>query len=76
MGEGAGGQIVGYAIERSKTEGLDYLFCCTTSERVVAFFERHGFRRVSPEDVPEDKWRDYDPARRARVSCLRIDLTD
>jgi N-acetylglutamate synthase-like GNAT family acetyltransferase len=74
MGEGAGGQIVRYAIERARAEGLDYLFSCTTSERVESFFERHGFVRVAPEQVPPAKWADYDPARRARVRCLRFDL--
>ena len=74
VGEGAGGQIVRYAIERAREQGLDYLFSCTTSERVVTFFERHGFRRVEPDAVPKAKWDDYDPARRARVRCLRFDL--
>lgn len=74
VGEGAGGQIVRYAIDQSRAAGLDYLFSCTTSSRVEAFFEREGFRRVGPEDVPPEKWTDYDPERRTRVRCLRIDL--
>ena len=74
VGEGAGGQIVRYAIDRAREHGLDYLFSCTTSERVEGFFERHGFRRVEPEEVPRQKWDDYDPARLARVRCLRFDL--
>ncbi|MEM9176772.1 MAG: GNAT family N-acetyltransferase, partial [Myxococcota bacterium] len=43
VGEGAGAQIVRYAIERAREDGLAYLFSCTTSERVEGFFERHGF---------------------------------
>lgn len=74
VGEGAGGQIVRYAIERSRREGLDYLFCCTTSERVQGFFEALGFRPVSTHDVPPEKWRDYDPLRIERVRCLRFEL--
>ncbi len=74
VGEGAGGQIVRYAIDRARSEGRDYLFSCTTSERVEGFFERQGFRRVTKEEIPGEKWRDYDAGRRARVRCLRFDL--
>jgi N-acetylglutamate synthase-like GNAT family acetyltransferase len=74
VGEGAGGQIVRYAIERARDQGLAYLFSCTTSERVEGFFARHGFRRVDVDALPEAKWKAYDPARPARVRCLRFDL--
>ena len=74
VGEGAGGQIVRYAIDRARDQGLAYLFSCTTSERVEGFFARHGFRRVDAGTLPEAKWKAYDPARRARVRCLRFDL--
>jgi N-acetylglutamate synthase-like GNAT family acetyltransferase len=73
IGEGVGGQIVRYAMERAHHDGLTYLFSCTTSDRVEAFFVRHGFRRVSPDDVPKAKWDAYAPERRARVRCLRFD---
>jgi N-acetylglutamate synthase-like GNAT family acetyltransferase len=73
VGEGVGGQIVRYAIDRARRDGLDFLFSCTTSDRVEAFFLRHGFRRVSADDVPKAKWDSYDPERRARVRCLRFD---
>ena len=73
VGEGVGAQIVKYAMERARREGLTYLFSCTTSDRVEAFFLRQGFRRVSPDDVPKAKWEDYDPERRARVRCMRFD---
>jgi len=72
-GEGVGSQIVRYAIERARREGLAYLFACTTSERVEEFFLRNGFRAVGPEGVPKAKWESYDPERRAQVRCLRID---
>ena len=47
---------------------------CTTSERVVAFFEANGFREVGPDEIPEAKWKGYDPERRDRLRCLRRDL--
>jgi amino-acid N-acetyltransferase len=74
VGEGAGVQIVRFAVDRCRAEGLDYLFSCTTSEHVERFFERHGFVRVGDDEVPAEKWTGYDPLRRARVRCLRFDL--
>jgi N-acetylglutamate synthase-like GNAT family acetyltransferase len=74
VGEGAGGQIVRYAIDRARRDGLDYLFSCTTSGRVEGFFLRHGFRRVERDAVPPEKWQSYDPERLSRVRCLRFDL--
>lgn len=72
-GEGVGSQIVRHAIERASEEGLSYLFSCTTSERVVQFFERHGFRIVEHGEIPAAKWDGYDSERRERVRCLRFD---
>lgn len=74
IGEGAGGHIVRFAVEHARQQGLRYVFGCTTSERVKTFFENHGFRNVTPDDVPKQKWDDYDPERRARLHCLRFDL--
>jgi amino-acid N-acetyltransferase len=73
VGEGVGSQIVRYAMDRAHREGLSYLFSCTTSDRVEGFFVRHGFRRVSPDDVPKAKWEGYAPERLAIVRCLRFD---
>jgi N-acetylglutamate synthase-like GNAT family acetyltransferase len=73
VGEGAGGAIVRYAIDRARAEGLAYLFSCTTSERVEAFFVRHGFRVVEPDSLPKRKWESYAAERRSRVRCLRFD---
>jgi len=73
VGEGAGGQIVRYAIDRARSEKIAYLFSCTTSDRVVRFFEAHGFSIVGHDRVPKAKWEGYDPDRRARVTCLRFD---
>ncbi|MFO0688744.1 MAG: hypothetical protein U0900_08550 [Myxococcota bacterium] len=74
IGEGAGGHIVRFAIDVARQQGLRYVFGCTTSERVKTFFEGHGFRSVGPDEVPKQKWIDYDPERRARLHCLRLDL--
>lgn len=74
LGEGVGSHLVRFALERAGQRGLSYVFACTTSEPVVGFFERQGFRRVDPGRIPAAKWRDYDPGRRARLSCLRADL--
>jgi N-acetylglutamate synthase-like GNAT family acetyltransferase len=76
LGEGVGGARVAVAIERAPAPGMAYVDACTTQERVGAFFERHGLVRVPPEAVPEGKWADYDPSRRARVACYRRDLAD
>jgi N-acetylglutamate synthase-like GNAT family acetyltransferase len=71
LGEGVGGHLIDFALERAADEGLEYVFACTTSARVQAFFERHAFRTVPPDQIPAQKWIDYPPERRARVRCLR-----
>jgi amino-acid N-acetyltransferase len=74
LGEGIGGHLVRFALERTRKRGFGFAFACTTSERVVAFFERQGFRPAGAEELPAEKWRAYDPDRRGRVRCLRCDL--
>jgi N-acetylglutamate synthase-like GNAT family acetyltransferase len=69
LGEGVGGSLVGFACSRARELGLSEVYACTTSERVGAFFERNGFREVAKEEIPESKWRSYDPERRSRVRC-------
>jgi amino-acid N-acetyltransferase len=76
LGEGVGGHLVAYALARSRDRGLDYVYACTTSERVGAFFERLAFRVANLDEVPAAKWRGYDPDRRTRVLCYRMDLRD
>ncbi|MDP6978424.1 MAG: GNAT family N-acetyltransferase [Myxococcota bacterium] len=73
VGEGVGVHLVQGAIERAREQGLDYVFACTTSDRVEAFFLRIGFERVSSDAVPASKWEGYDEARRKEARCLRID---
>jgi len=74
LGEGVGHHLVMHALERARALGCDYVFACTISDRVAGFFERSGFRRVEPDQIPAEKWRDYDPARRAAVICLRREI--
>lgn len=74
LGEGIGGHLVGALCRAARERGDTAVFACTTSERVAGFFERQGFARVGPERIPEQKWRDYDPGRRARVLCLLREL--
>jgi amino-acid N-acetyltransferase len=74
VGEGVGSHLVRFAAERAREQGCRFVFACTTSPRVTAFFERNGFRKVDRGEVPETKWRAYDPTRRSQVACLRRDL--
>lgn len=71
LGEGVGDSLVGFACARARDLGLASVYACTTSERVGAFFQRNGFLEVSQQEIPEAKWRCYDPERRARVRCYR-----
>jgi amino-acid N-acetyltransferase len=74
LGEGVGFSLVAHALGEAERRGLAYVFACTVSERVGAFFERNAFRGVVPDELPAEKWRDYDPERRARVRCYRREL--
>jgi amino-acid N-acetyltransferase len=73
-GEGVGGHLVRFAVERARDRGFASVFACTTAESVASFFEGQGFGRVAHEDLPPGKWRGYDPERRARVRCVQLDL--
>ncbi|MBF0627790.1 MAG: GNAT family N-acetyltransferase [Magnetococcales bacterium] len=70
QGEGVGGRLVSRLIREAQRLRLDTLFACVGDPRAVAFFQHHGFTRVAPETLPEEKWRHYDPARKARIVCL------
>ncbi len=74
-GEGVGGRLLARALADARAAGLAYVFACTTEERAQAFFERQGFRRVRPADVPPAKWVGYDPQRKAHVAVYRFDLS-
>src|SRR5262245_12545609 len=74
LGGGIGAHLIRFAVERAGKAGLRFVFACTTSERVVAFFEGQGFREVPASEIPVAKWDGYDPERRDRVRCLRREL--
>lgn len=74
VGEGVGGHLIRFALERATAAGYGFVFACTTSERVEDFFHRNGFETVSPDGIPPEKWKGYSQERMARVRCLRRDL--
>jgi amino-acid N-acetyltransferase len=74
VGEGVGGHLLRFAVQAAQTDGFESVFACTTADRVVGFFERNGFRRVDPEQVPAAKWRGYDSSRRVKVICVRREI--
>ena len=74
QGEGIGGRLITTMIREGEQRGLTYLFACTTQEGAQRLFERHGFCRVAPEDVPIAKWWGYDPARIQQIAVYRREL--
>ena len=75
LGEGIGTPLLTFAARRARAQGLRGIFACTTSQRVGRFFERQGYHQVPPDEIPPEKWRDYDPERRPKVRCYRLELT-
>ena len=69
LGEGVGGELVGYALRRARSARLARVFACTISPQVGSFFEHQGFRPVAPETLPPGKWRSYDRQRRRHLRC-------
>lgn len=74
LGEGIGNHLVSSLSEAARERGFDFVFACTTTERVAGFFQRNGFRRVGEDEIPEEKWRSYDARRRPKVRCVRKEL--
>ncbi len=74
QGEGIGGRLIATMVSEGERRGFAYLFACTTQEGAQRLFERHGFCRVTPEDVPATKWRGYDIARKEQIAVYRRDL--
>jgi N-acetylglutamate synthase-like GNAT family acetyltransferase len=69
-GEGLGDRLVQRLIAEAEVLGLESVFAVTIDERAGEFFERQGFARVDPDDLPPAKWRRYDPRRRSQVACF------
>jgi amino-acid N-acetyltransferase len=74
QGEGIGGRLIATMIAEGEQRGFAYLFATTTQEGAQRLFERHGFHRVTPEDVPAAKWREYDPERKRQIIVYRREL--
>jgi N-acetylglutamate synthase-like GNAT family acetyltransferase len=74
LGEGVGNHLVSALADVARSRDFDFVFACTTTERVAGFFERNAFRRVGEEEIPEEKWRNYDAHRRPKVRCVRREL--
>ncbi|GAB0057513.1 Amino-acid N-acetyltransferase [Candidatus Magnetaquicoccaceae bacterium FCR-1] len=70
QGEGIGGRLLARMIQEARRMRLDLLFACVGDPRAMEFFGHHGFERVDSDRLPEEKWRHYDPARKARVVSL------
>jgi len=73
-GEGVGVKLIACMKSVGRERGLAYLFACTTQERVGQFFERQGFREITPAEAPAAKWIGYDDARRCGLAVYRFDL--
>jgi amino-acid N-acetyltransferase len=74
QGEGIGSRLVTTMITEGERRGFSYLFASTTQDGAQRLFERHGFRRVAPEDVAAAKWRGYDPERKQHIVVYRREL--
>ena len=74
QGEGIGGRLVDQMVVEGEQQHLDYIFACTTQEGAQRLFERHGFRRVTPDEVTEKKWREYSPERKQQIAVYRRNL--
>ncbi|MFQ5665861.1 MAG: hypothetical protein ACE5I7_05445 [Candidatus Binatia bacterium] len=72
--EGVGARLMTRLLADAHAARLAYVFACTTEVRAQVFFERQGFRRVGPGEVPAAKWQSYDPQRKSQVAVFRLDL--
>ena len=76
LGEGVGFSLVAHAVAEARSRGLAFVFACTISDQVGAFFERNHFRPAEPAELPAAKWDGYDAGRRARLRCYRRELAE
>jgi amino-acid N-acetyltransferase len=74
QGEGVAAVLVREILKEAQARRLQYVFACTSDDRVAGLFSRLGFKRVSAREVPAAKWRDYDSSRIASLSILRVEL--
>ena len=74
QGEGIGSRLIATVIAEGEQRSLAYLFASTTQEGAQRLFERHGFRRVTPADVPTAKWQGYKSERKQQITVYRREL--
>ena len=75
-GEGVGERLVRRLVEEATEQHLTFVFACAVEEHAQAFFDRLGFERVAPEDVPAAKWAGYDIKRRRKLGVFKRWLTE
>ncbi len=74
QGEGVAAVLVREILKEAQARRLQYVFACTSDDRVAGLFSRLGFKRVSAREVPAAKWRGYDSSRITSLSILRVEL--
>ncbi len=74
QGEGVAAVLVREILKEAQARRLEYVFACTSDDRVAGLFARLGFKRVSARQVPAAKWRGYDSSRITSLSILRVEL--
>lgn len=52
-GQGLGGVIVAFVLERAFSNGVGVIFLLTATDAATAFFSAHGFTPVDRSSVPE-----------------------
>ena len=74
QGEGIGSRLIATVIAEGEQRSLAYLFASTMQEGAQRLFERHGFREVTPADVPTAKWQGYKSERKQQITVYRREL--
>jgi N-acetylglutamate synthase-like GNAT family acetyltransferase len=75
QGEGVGAELIKEVLKEAVARKLSYVFACTSEDRAARFFQRLGFRKVRPGDVPAIKWKGYDPSRINKLTIFRANLS-
>jgi len=70
-GEGVGVRILASLTDVAVERGCRAMFACTSNARAAEFFERNGFMRVEPSEIPHQKWQGR---RKPLPECFWFDL--
>ena len=62
-----GSKVLELAIREANCLGFEFIFACTTSDKVKRIFERFSFVEVTRNDVPAEKWIGYSVDRKPWV---------